>query len=46
VPKRTSRGRPKKIAWEDRLANGIISSKIALPALIYAKWTFKLSENY
>lgn len=33
VPKRTSKGRPKKVAWEDRLANGIISSKIALPAL-------------
>ena len=33
VPKRTSRGRPKKVAWEDRLANGVISSKIALPAL-------------
>lgn len=33
VPKRTRRGRPKKVAWEDRLANGILSSKIALPAL-------------
>lgn len=33
VPKRTTRGRPKKVAWEDRLANGIMSSKIALPAL-------------
>lgn len=33
VPKRTKRGRPKKVAWEDRLANIIISSKIVLPML-------------
>jgi len=39
VPKPRGKGRPKKVLWEDRLANTIISSKIGLPALgVWVLW--------
>ncbi len=39
VPKPRGKGRPKKVSWEGRITNAVISSKIALPSLgVWVLW--------